>query len=76
MDTKYIKDIKVDKIMKQTYMMLGRLKSDCDYYLGYGDRCEKYLWAGNKFAQIQKMEELYKSLPFFKKPKWLKNKTN
>lgn len=57
---------------KFNYMLLGRLQADCDYFLGYGDRCEKYLWAGNAERQIAKMREIYKSLPV--KPIWLSRK--
>ena len=32
--------------------MLGRLVSDCDYWLGYGNRCDKHLWADNPSEQI------------------------
>lgn len=28
------------------YQLLGRLKSDCDYYLGFGYAFEGHLWAG------------------------------
>ena len=51
------------------YMLLDRLKSDCDYYLGYGNRSDKNLWAGNVEGQISKMRELYNKLP--EKPEWL-----
>lgn len=51
------------------YMLLDRLRTDCEYYLGHGQRSEKYLWAGSVDAQIQKMQELYDQLP--QKPKWL-----
>lgn len=51
------------------YQLLGRLISDCDYYLGYGNRCDKYLWAGNPRDQIVKMREIYAKLP--EKPEWL-----
>lgn len=57
---------------KFNYMLLGRLQADCDYFLGYGDRCEKHLWAGNAERQIAKMREIYKSLPV--KPLWLSRK--
>ena len=39
------------------YMMLGRLQTDCDYYLGYGNRFAGHLWAGNEQNQIDKMKE-------------------
>lgn len=51
------------------YMLLSRLQSDCDYFLGYGERHVKYLWAGSIDGQITKMRELYKTLPI--KPEWL-----
>ena len=51
------------------YMMLDRLKSDCEYYLCYGGRNSKSLWAHDEQRQIDKMRELYDSLPI--KPKWL-----
>ena len=51
------------------YLLLSRLKADCDYFLGAGGRAEKHLWAGNVSGQIAKMRELYASLP--EKPEWL-----
>lgn len=54
------------------YMLLDRLKQDCEYYLGNGNRAEKHLWAGNVDGQIAKMKELYNKLP--KKPEWLSMK--
>ena len=51
------------------YMFLSRLQSDCDYFLGYGERNVKYLWAGSVDGQILKMRELYDKLPV--KPEWL-----
>ena len=51
------------------YLLLSRLKADCDYFLGAGGRAEKHLWAGNVSGQIAKMRELYAALP--EKPEWL-----
>ena len=51
------------------YVLLDRLRADCDYFLGAGGRSEKHLWAGNVHAQIRKMRELYDALP--EKPEWL-----
>ena len=51
------------------YVLLDRLRADCDYFLGAGGRSEKHLWAGNVHAQINKMRELYDALP--EKPEWL-----
>ena len=59
-----------------SYMMLDRLKSDCEYYLVNGGRNAKHsLWAHDEQAQIDKMRELYDLLPI--KPEWLsKEKIN
>ena len=51
------------------YVLLDRLRADCDYFLGAGGRSEKHLWAGSVYAQIKKMRELYDALP--EKPEWL-----
>lgn len=51
------------------YMLLDRLRQDCDYYLNYAGRNPKSLWAGNEQQQIDKMRELYNSVP--EKPLWL-----
>lgn len=37
------------------YMLLDRLRSDCEYFLGTGETAENnHLWAGNPEAQIEK----------------------
>ena len=54
-----------------SYMMLGRLRCDCDYFLGYGNGYEARLWANNINDHIAEMKRLYKSFPFFAKPEWL-----
>lgn len=54
---------------KFEYMLLGRLESDCKYFLGNGNRYEKDLWAGSVEKQIAKMKELWNLLP--EKPEWL-----
>ena len=54
---------------KFNYMMLSRLKSDCDYYLGNGNRNPRNLWAGDEAKQIAKMRELYDKVP--EEPEWL-----
>ena len=51
------------------YVLLDRLRADCQYFLGAGGRSEKHLWAGNVHAQIKKMRELYDALS--EKPEWL-----
>ena len=51
------------------YVLLDRLRADCDYFLDAGGRSEKHLWAGSVYAQIKKMRELYDALS--EKPEWL-----
>ena len=51
------------------YRRLDRLRLDCEYFLGYGCRHEKYLWAGNVQDQIAEMRRIWDLLP--EKPEWL-----
>lgn len=51
------------------YMLLDRLRGDCEYYLGSGGHYAKTLWAKDEQKQIDKMRELYDLLP--EKPEWL-----
>lgn len=53
------------------YDLLGRMQSDCEYYLGYGCRSKKRLWAHDEANQIEYMKVLWKSFPKGMKPKWL-----
>lgn len=54
---------------KFNYQLLSRLQQDCEYYLGFGARNKKHLWALDEAEQIQKMKELYAGLP--EKPEWI-----
>lgn len=49
------------------YMLLDRLRSDCQYYIDTGIKTQ--LWAGNEIDQIKEMVSIYKRLP--KEPKWI-----
>ena len=42
--------------MEYAYLLLGRLRQDCDFYLGYGGRNAKILWAGEESDHIKKMK--------------------
>ena len=53
------------------YMMLSRMKQDCDYYLGYGNRSANHLWAGSEFNQIMNMKALWETFEPEDKPEWL-----
>lgn len=57
------------KDVRFNYMLLSRLKEDCKYFLGCGNRGVKSLWAQNVQAQIDKMRELWDGLDV--KPEWL-----
>lgn len=51
------------------YMMLGRLKQDCLYFLGNGNGHEKHLWALNISEQISEMKEHWNEIKI--KPEWI-----
>ncbi|MFS0643715.1 LPD11 domain-containing protein [Siminovitchia sp. 179-K 8D1 HS] len=56
---------------KFNYQLLSRLKSDCEYYLGNGNRNKKHLWAEDERDHINEMKKLYNSFDDNKKPEWL-----
>lgn len=67
---KEVKEESEENSQEFEYRMLARLKSDCDYYLGNGNRnAEHSLWAKNEDGQIAKMREIYNQLK--EKPEWL-----
>ena len=53
------------------YMLLDRLRSDCDYYLGHGNRSKSRLWGGSVKEHLEQMSELHNSFPEGQKPEWL-----
>lgn len=57
------------KFFSFEYRMLSRLQQDCEYFLGYGNRCEKHLWADTAKEHIEEMKKLYKLLPV--EPEWI-----
>lgn len=56
---------------KFKYQLLGRLQSDCEYYLGYGNRSKRNLWAQDEIDQIKLMKNIWESFPAEGKPEWL-----
>ena len=56
---------------KFRYMLLSRMQSDCEYYLNYGNRNPKRLWAGDEQRQIEYMILLHDSFKEDEKPQWL-----
>ncbi len=57
--------------MRFRYSMLGRLKSDCDYFLGNGNGYEGNLWAGSVEEQISEMRKRWNEFAEDEKPEWL-----
>lgn len=53
------------------YMMLDRLRQDCKYYLGYGNRNPGSLWAGNEKDQIETMKAIWNTFSKEDTPEWL-----
>lgn len=45
------------------YQLLSRMKMDCEFFLGFGNRMEKYLWAGSVAFQIECMKSIWDSFP-------------
>jgi hypothetical protein len=77
---KYLKDMKtflnetyteaeVENPQKHQYMMLGRLQSDCDYFLGWGKGSVRNLYYDNIPEHIAEMKKLWDMLNI--KPEWL-----
>jgi len=54
---------------KFNYMMLGRLQSDCAYYLGYGNRNKDRLYYNDIEIHINEMIKRYNNCPI--NPEWL-----
>ena len=53
------------------YQMLDRLRSDCDYYLGYGCRNPSRLCGNSEKEHIEEMKRLWLSFSEDEKPQWL-----
>lgn len=53
------------------YMMLDRLRQDCNYYLGNGGKNPNNLWAGDENKQIQTMKDIWHTFPKEDTPEWL-----
>ena len=53
------------------YQFLGRLESDCKYYLGFGNRSKKCLWYQDEKEHIEGMKNIYNSFEEHAKPEWI-----
>ena len=56
---------------KFRYMMLDRLRQDCNYYLNYGNRNPHSLWAGNEKDQLANMKAIWLTFLEEDTPEWL-----
>ena len=61
-------ELKEENNDKFNYQFLSRLQSDCEYFLGAGNRVEKYLWAQNVDEQINMMKKIWNLIE--EKPEW------
>ena len=61
----------VESPNKFNYMMLSRLQSDCNYFLGYGGRHLSRLCENSVQKHIEEMKRLWNNLPNDGKPEWL-----
>lgn len=76
-DTPIKSDLEIQLVGRESepnqfdYMMLSRLQSDCDYYLGYGNRFAGHLYHKEEKEHISAMKKLWNKFPNGKKPEWL-----
>lgn len=68
-DRVYYEPLPRDKAFE--YSMLGRLQSDCEYFLGNGNSYEGHLWAHTVEAQIKEMRDRWNAFEDDEKPEWL-----
>lgn len=72
---KKLRESSMEDLLKEPkdfkYQLLDRLKQDCEYYLGNGNKNAKYLWSKNEKQQIEDMKALYNSFKDDEKPEWL-----
>ena len=66
----FLKKFIYESDKKFPYMLLDRMRADCEYFLGYGNRNARHLWA-NEGAEthIKYMKYIWEFLP--EKPEWL-----
>lgn len=57
--------------LKMRYQLLARMKEDCKYYLGLGNRNVNHIWSKDEKEQIQNMKILFNSFTAEEKPVWI-----
>lgn len=53
------------------YMMLSRLKADCEYFLNWGKRRKSILRSNSISEHIKEMKRIWISFADHQKPEWL-----
>ena len=71
-----IETLMIPHWVRSELMMLDRLQRDCDYYLGYGNRSPKVLWALDEKAQIEEMRKRLERIPEEYRPKGMDETIN
>lgn len=56
---------------KYNYMMLDRLRMDCDYFLGNGNGFAGHLYYKDVDKHIEEMKKIYNSFSEEEKPEWI-----
>lgn len=75
-DTKVTDDVECEQpfvrhARENDYRMLGRLKSDCEYFLNFGAGREDVLYYENVEEQCNAMEKIWNSFEDNDKPEWI-----
>lgn len=68
-----IKEMKIwisQRDKKYRYMLLDRMRSDCEYYLN-GHKCVNHLWSKTEEEQIDYMLFIWDLFTENEKPEWL-----
>jgi hypothetical protein len=61
----------IQKSFEFSYMMLGRLQMDLEYYFGCGKQCEKHLYYQDINEHLEEVKKLHATFPDNMKPEWL-----
>ena len=60
-----------EDVNKFNYMMLSRLKGDCEYYLLHGNKNKKHLYYPDEQKHIDEMKMIHRNFADDEKPEWL-----
>lgn len=67
----YMEQKYLEMTLEEKYQLLGRMKSDCEYYLGAGMKQVSSLWGKTVDNHLGCMKELLFSIPMEDRPEWL-----